>query len=1243
MAFNASTSYSAGEYCTYNGSLYRFIAAHTGAWNNSHVVAVTVGNEINTTTVKTNLAQNLSDDQKARARNNIDAASAGIAGNFAVAFNTSTTYSAGEYCTYNGSLYRFIAAHTGSWKSEHVVAVTVGNEINTTTVKTNLAQNLSDDQKARARNNIDAASAGIAGNFAVAFNTSTTYNAGEYCTYNGSLYRFIAEHTGSWKSEHVVAVTVGNEINTTTVKTNLAQNLSDDQKIRARNNIGAASAGIAGNFAVAFDTSTTYNAGEYCTYNGSLYRFTTMHTGSWKSEHVTAVTVGNEINTTTVKTNLSQNLTNDQKTRARNNIGAASQADLDAVENEALTADAVLDEKVQDLNLVMATKIDDLYESDGYLYGMSNGEVVVGPIGPFAGGGGGGGGGNNAVISITNTTGWINKTVAKGDTCFASFTWSSIEDNIPTGNGSLRVSVSNSVKMTKEVAQGSVTVDVSPYLAVGGNNVAISVFDIYGNSRTIRLNVTVVELSLSSSFDATSPYAGSISFPYTPTGNVSKSVYFILDNVQIGKVETSVSGRQLTFPIEAQTHGAHALRVYFEADINGETVRSNELYYELICIEPLNNTPIITSSFRSTSAPQYGTLNIDYIVYNPSSLTTTIDVRVNGSSTGSLTVDRTTQTFAYRPLEAGTLTIQISTGTQGQGDYASKTWTLTIDETDIDVEAETDSLALYLTSEGRSNTEAHRDTWSYNNISASMTSFNWTSDGWQLDEDGVTVLRVAGDARVTIPYQIFAQDFRGTGKTIEFEFATRTVMNYDSTILSCLSDGRGLKMTAQNVSLSSEQSNISTQFKDNEHVRVAFVVEKRSENRLMYCYINGIVSGVVQYPDDDDFSQATPVGISIGSNDCTIDLYCIRIYDNDLTRYQMLNNWIADTQNIEDLIDRYTHNNVYNEYGAIIIDNLPDDLPYLVLQAGELPQYKGDKKTISGYYVDPVQPRRSFTFTGAQFDVQGTSSQYYARKNYKGKFKNGFVMNDGTTASKYQLMDGDIPVNVFCFKADVASSEGANNVELARLYNSACPYKTPAQIEDARVKQGIDGFPIVIFWDNGQTVEFIGKYNFNIDKSAESYFGFVEGDESWEVKNNTSDRVLWKSANYTGTDWQNDFEARYPDTDPPYLNPAQLKEFAEWIVTTDQSAATGDSLPESVTYETGEYDEQGQPITVTYTNDTAAYRLAKFRAEIGNYVEMDSMLFYYLFTELFLMVDSRAKNMFPSFMGSVINAGGGDE
>ena len=930
-------------------------------------------------------------------------------------------------------------------------------------------------------------------------------------------------------------------------------------------------------------------------------------------------------------------------------------------ENEAAEVSNYLnrvEQMIQLINLSLESKIDYLFESNGYLFGSANGEIVAGPVGPFAGSGGGGGGssgGNNADIQIKNTSGWMSKTVSQDEACPVSFNWSSVENEMATGNGSLNIIVSNSVKATMEVSQGDVTVDVAPYLVAGGNTVAFTISDIYGNSRTIRVTVTVVVLTLESSFDSSVPYTGAINFTYTPTGSVSKTMHFILDGREIGTATTSVSGRQQSYTIMQQSHGAHTFRCYFEAEINGQVVRSNELYYEIICLEPLNDTPIITSNFRRTEATQYTPLNVDYTVYNPASMTSDVVIKVNGAVVSTPTVDRTSQVFSYRAVDVGTLTIQISTGTQGQEDYASKSWTLEISESDIDVEAETEALALYLSSYGRTNTEEKRSEWKFQDISATLTGFNYTSDGWQRDEDGATVLRVAGDARVTIPYQIFAQDFRGTGKTIEIEFATRTVMNYDSVILSCLSNGRGLSMTAQGVSLASEQSGISAQFKDNEHVRVAFVVEKRTENRLIYCYLNGIMSGVVQYPVDDDFSQVNPVGISIGSNDCTTDIYCIRVYDNDLTRYQILDNWIADTQTIEDMVTRYTHNKVYDAYGAITIENLPGDLPYLVIRADELPQYKGDKKTVSGYYVDPVNPTRSFTFTGAQWDVQGTSSQYYARKNYKGKFKNGFVLANGSTVKTYQLLEGDLPVSVFCFKADVASSEGANNVELARLYNSACPYKTPAQVADSRVKQGIDGFPIVIFWDNGDKVEFIGKYNFNIDKGAEDYFGFVDGDESWEIKNNTGNRVLWKSADYTGNGWLNDFEARFPDTDPPYTDPTQLKELAEWLVKTDTTNATNRDLPSPVTYtvkvtemiekvdpETGaiSYEEVISTKDVTFTTDSAEYRLAKFRDELPDYVELDSALFYYLFTESFLMVDSRAKNMFPSFIGDAIGGDG---
>ena len=50
------------------------------------------------------------------------------------------------------------------------------------------------------------------------------------------------------------------------------------------------------------------------------------------------------------------------------------------------------------------------------------------------------------------------------------------------------------------------------------------------------------------------------------------------------------------------------------------------------------------------------------------------------------------------------------------------------------------------------------------------------------------------------------------------------------------------------------------------------------------------------------------------------------------------------------------------------------------------------------------------------------------------------------------------------------------------------------------------------------------------------------------------------------------------------------------------------------------------------TEEQKAARLAKFRSEAPDWFEMDAMIFYYIFTEVFLMVDSRAKNMFPTKM-----------
>jgi len=878
----------------------------------------------------------------------------------------------------------------------------------------------------------------------------------------------------------------------------------------------------------------------------------------------------------------------------------------------------------------------------------ADGNPIGEPIEGIGGGGSGGSGSStNAEMTASNTTGWISKSISAGESVIVKVMWSSIENDQPTGNGALTIRVNGLAKTTYEVPQGELNIDLTNYIGTGTNNVKITLTDTYDQSRTIGFNISVLDLRITSTLNTATPFDGTIPVPLTPYGEVEKTLYWVLDGSIAHTQVTSASGRQITYTLPAQSHGSHTLQLYFECEVNNQTVRSNVLYYEFISIETLNDTPIIISSFNTNTVKQYSSVIIPFTVYDPVSATTEITLAVNGSEVSRQTIDRTEQSYTIKATTVGALRFTITCKD------VTKTILMTVEETDIDVEPETENLVLYLSSQGRSNNEENPDIWMFNDVTTTFTGNNHVTDGWIADADGNVARRFSGDARGTINFKLFERDFRSTGKTITFEFAARNVLNYDTPIISCVSDGRGLTITPQMAVLSSEQSSISTQYKEDEHVRLDWVIEKRTEHRLGLMYINGIICGAIQYPDDDDFSQPTAVNISLGSGDCTLDLYCVRVYDNDLTKIQVLNNWIADTLDGSTMLDRYTRNNVYDAYGNIVISQLPNTLPYMIIECPQLPQYKGDKKTVSGRFVYPVYPSLSFTFTNAQADVQGTSSQGYPRKNYKFKFKGGFVLANGNVVDDYAMNAQAVPTDTFTFKKDFASSEGANNVELAMAYNDICPYKTPGQINNAKVRQGIEGFPMVIFWRDTttDTVTFVGKYNFNNDKGTEEVFGFVNGDESWEIKNNTSNRVVWKDNNYAGNAWLNDFEARFPDTEPVYADPTQLQEFATWAMTTDTTTATGNTLPSPVTYtvttteivevvdpNTGaiRYEEVEVTKDVTFTEDTAEYRLAKFRNEASNYMELDSALFYYLFTELFLMVDSRAKNAFPSFMGSEV-------
>ena len=798
-----------------------------------------------------------------------------------------------------------------------------------------------------------------------------------------------------------------------------------------------------------------------------------------------------------------------------------------------------------------------------------------------------GGGGTKLTLAFVTPS---NMTDVHGKEALIKYTYSSTLSGEETGEGIATYTLNSKQVASETINQGEVSFNIGKYLSLGDNVLVVQVTDSYGATRKLTFKISAVSISVTSTFDDSKAYTGAVSFVYTPVGSLTKVIHFKIDSKEIGTIETAISNRQQTYSIPSQAHGAHTLEVYATATVDETNIESEHLLYDIICISSGSNTPVIASSFRVTEIEQYDTLLIPFIVYSPASSNSEITLSANGKIISGQTVDRTRQSWSYRANDAGTLTLTITCGS------VSKTFNINVTESPIIVEPETQDLELYLTSQNRSNSDTNKEEWKFNEIAAVFSGFNWKNNGWVKDDNGYSCLRVSGGASVTLPLHLFASDFRATGKTIEFEFTVHDVYNYDTPVISCWSGDRGIQITSQTALLKSEQSSIDTRFKDEERIRLAFVVEKRADNRLVGIYVNGIKSGSMQYPDADNFMQSVPVYITIGCSDATIDIYNIRSYNNNLNRYQLLDNYIADMDDVEKKRDLYLRNQIYDDYGSVSFQKVNKMIDCLVFE-GDLPQYKGDKKTNKVYLFSSVNSSLDW-IADIKNNVQGTSSQYYPRKNNKFEFIDGITYTEtGMKEDSYQVTDDVLPAAVFCVKTDFAESSGTHNTGVANMIDTMLKEMnilTDAQKANPKVRTTVAGRPCLLFHKETADSEpvFIGKVNLNTDKAAENTFGFKEGDESWEFLNNTSDLTLFKTGDMTG--WENNIEARYPDGNTDITN---VRKVFEWV-------------------------------------HSCKGNVEKFKSEFSQYFDKDNVVFYALITLALGMTDQRAKNMFLTRIGN---------
>jgi hypothetical protein len=117
----------------------------------------------------------------------------------------------------------------------------------------------------------------------------------------------------------------------------------------------------------------------------------------------------------------------------------------------------------------------------------------------------------------------------------------------------------------------------------------------------------------------------------------------MVDGKKYGTQIVKSTGESQTFSIRNLTHGSHKVEVYFTANINGETVKSNTLVYDLVYYIPGNSTPIIVSTFNNLEQEQYISFNIPYRVYIDGKNEYEVSFLVNGDEINKTTINTSEQ------------------------------------------------------------------------------------------------------------------------------------------------------------------------------------------------------------------------------------------------------------------------------------------------------------------------------------------------------------------------------------------------------------------------------------------------------------------------------------------------------------------------------------------------------------------------------------------------------------------------
>ena len=880
--------------------------------------------------------------------------------------------------------------------------------------------------------------------------------------------------------------------------------------------------------------------------------------------------------------------------------------------------------------------------------------------------GGSGGSGSSSVLKITYVTSSPVITTVN-DKVLITYKFEGTDssgDIVPEGNYTWKIG--SKIIASGIATNGENTLDATDFATTTSQKFTLTITDDGGSLVTKSWTVQQVDVRLESAFsDAYAYNMGDVSFNYTPYGAIEKDVHFILDGTEIDTVTTSTSGIPMSYTIPAQSHGSHLLEVYMTTTINNVLIESNHIYKDILWQDSASDVPIIGCATQNISVTQYNTVNIKYTVLDPNTETPKVTWSVNGEVVGEETLAEKDAygyyTYSYKANEDGTFVFTVSCG-----EAEPKVITVVVEKLNINVSPVTAGLEFDFNPVGYSNSSADR-LWSYNDVTMAVSdNFDWVNGGYQIDENGDQYFCVKAGTNAVINYNLFADDPKKTGKEFKVIFRTKNIRKRDTSFLTCLNENIGLDMKIENATIYNSGGSLKSDYCEDTIIEYEFNINKDTDMMIVMSYEDGAPSKPYEYTETSSFKQSSPQPITIGSEDCDIHIYRMKAYSISLTDTDIKNNFIADARNANEIISRYNRNQIYNENGKLVstsasgdfsVDALmkaDPDLRYIFL---EVPQFTNDKDnkiddcTVYFRYPAGTRPQDNWTCTGVRHRGQGTSSNLYgyAGRNIdlcmdRDESLFTWIDEEGNEveSSTITLTDTSVPTDYLNIKVNIASSENANNAEMARRFNEYQPFLRYARKKDSRVKDTMEFYNCVVFIRETSTdLSNTPHREFN-DTNWHFYAIGNVGDSKKTDDTRVNDKRDPKEHVIEITDADKPLSAFPTGKDGHAVCPID-----EWrtgntvydVLYSNEYVYDEEGKFESFGGKTYEFryemknitDEQRQ-VNIDTWRDLYKFIVTstdeEFYANLKNYFVVDSALYYYLFTERYTMVDNRAKNSF---------------